>query len=110
MRFQATLARAIEVSGIGLHTGRHLDVRLRPAPPGHGIVFHRTDVDQVIPAVAEEAGHFDHATSIGPRGRDIGTVEPLLSAAFGCGIDNLIVEVNGPEVPILDGSAATWVL
>jgi len=109
MRFQATLARDIQISGIGLHSGCFLNVRLSPAEPGHGIVFRRTDVGQLIPALAEEAGAFDYATSLGPRGRELGTVEHLLSAAYGMGIDNLLVEVDGPEIPILDGSAAPWV-
>jgi UDP-3-O-[3-hydroxymyristoyl] N-acetylglucosamine deacetylase len=83
-------------------------VLLQPAPAGHGLVFYRSDVDAFIPALAENAGHFDHATTLGTRGRDVGTVEHLLSAAFGTGLDNLLIEIDGPEVPILDGSALPW--
>jgi UDP-3-O-[3-hydroxymyristoyl] N-acetylglucosamine deacetylase len=108
MRLQATLSRTLRIAGTGLHSGRHVDVLLHPAPPDHGIVLYRSDADVFIPAVAEEAGSFDHATSLGPRGSDVGTVEHLLSAAYGAGVDNLLVEVNGPEIPILDGSAAPW--
>lgn len=108
MRPQATLARATRVSGVGLHSGRHVDLILHPAQSGHGLVFYRSDVDAYIPALAEEAGRFEHATALGGRGRDIGTVEHLLAAAVGAGVDNLLIEVNGPEVPILDGSAAPW--
>ncbi len=81
---------------------------LTPAQPDHGIVFYRSDIDVFVPALAENAGRFDHATTLGTRGRDIGTVEHLLAAAYGIGLDNLLIEIDGPEVPILDGSAAAW--
>lgn len=109
MRLQTTLGRTITVSGIGLHSGRAVRATLRPAPAGRGIAFVRTDVGVVIPAVAEEAGRLDFATSIGEPGREVGTIEHLLSAAVGLGLDNLTVEIDGPEVPILDGSSAPWV-
>lgn len=108
MRAQNTLVRRVRLSGIGLHTGRHLRVVLHPARADHGVVFYRSDVDAFIPAVAEAAGRFDHATSLGERGRDVATVEHLLSAAVGAGLDNFLVELDGPEVPILDGSALPW--
>ena len=108
MLVQTTLARPVRLSGIGLHSGRHVNVVLRPAGADHGIVFWRTDVDAFVPAIAETAGRFDHATTLGERGRDLSTVEHLLSAVVGAGIDNLLVEVDGPEVPILDGSARPW--
>jgi len=109
MRLQTTLGRTISISGVGLHSGREVRATLRPAPAGRGIVFVRTDVGVVLPAVAEEAGRLDFATSLGERGREVGTVEHLLSAAVGLGLDNMTVEVDGPEVPILDGSSAPWV-
>lgn len=108
MLVQSTLARPVRISGIGLHTGRHVNVVLRPAGADHGLVFWRSDVDAYAPAIAEAAGRFDHATSLGARGRDVSTVEHLLSAAVGAGLDNLLVEVDGPEIPILDGSALPW--
>ena len=108
MRAQSTLVRRVRLSGIGLHTGRHVRVVLHPARADHGIVFYRSDVDTFIPAIAEAAGRFDHATSLGERGRDVTTVEHLLSAAVGAGLDNLLVELDGSEVPILDGSALPW--
>jgi UDP-3-O-[3-hydroxymyristoyl] N-acetylglucosamine deacetylase len=108
MLVQTTLARPVRLSGIGLHSGRHVHVVLHPADADHGIVFWRSDVDAFVPAIAEAAARFDHATSLGERGRDVGTVEHLLSATVGAGIDNLLVEVDGPEVPILDGSALPW--
>lgn len=103
-----TLSRPVRVSGVGLHTGRRAHVALHPAESGRGIVFFRTDVGAVIPAVAEETARFDHATTLGRPGREIGTVEHLLSALVGIGIHDLLVEVDGPELPILDGSAAPW--
>ncbi|MCL4809493.1 MAG: UDP-3-O-[3-hydroxymyristoyl] N-acetylglucosamine deacetylase [Thermoanaerobaculia bacterium] len=109
MRLQTTLGKTISVSGIGLHSGREIHATLRPAPAGRGIVFVRTDVGVTLPALAEEAGRLDYATSLGERGREVGTVEHLLSAAVGLGLDNMTVEVDGPEVPILDGSSAPWV-
>ncbi|HEX7579937.1 MAG TPA: UDP-3-O-acyl-N-acetylglucosamine deacetylase [Thermoanaerobaculia bacterium] len=109
MRSQTTLARPVRVHGIGLHTGREAQVVLRPAESGEGIVFFRTDVGREIRAISEEAGRFDYSTSLGPRGEEVGTVEHLLSAAFGSGLDNLYVEVDGPELPILDGSALPWI-
>lgn len=65
-------------------------------------------MDEFIPAAAESAGQFDHATSLGSKGRDISTVEHLLAAAYGIALDNILIEVDGPEVPILDGSSAPW--
>ena len=109
MRLQTTLARTIPVSGVGLHSGREVRAVLRPAPAERGVVFVRTDIGVSVPAVAEAAGRLDFATSLGERGRDVGTVEHLLLAAVGLGLDNLTVELDGPEVPILDGSSAPWV-
>ena len=109
MRLQTTLGRTISVSGVGLHSGRQVCATLRPAPAGRGIAFVRTDVGVVIPALAEEAGRLEYATSLGEAGREVGTIEHLLSAAVGLGLDNLTVEIDGPEVPILDGSSAPWV-
>ncbi len=109
MRSQTTLARAVRVAGIGLHSGRHVAAVLHPAEAGSGISFRRSDTGVVVPALAEEAGRLEYATTLGPAGSEIGTVEHLLSAAYGTGLDNLLVEVDGPEIPILDGSALPWV-
>lgn len=108
MRSQTTLAHPVRVHGIGLHTGSPVEVILRPGDAHDGITFYRSDVGREIRAVAEEAGRFDFSTSLGPRGEEIGTVEHFLAAAYGSGIDNLVVEVDGPEMPILDGSALPW--
>ena len=109
MRSQATLSQPIRVHGTGLHSGRSVEVLLHPAGIYQGISFFRRDTATTIPAVAEEAGKLDYATSLGAPGRDVGTVEHLLSAAAGLGLTNLVVEVDGPEMPILDGSALPWV-
>jgi len=108
MRRCFTLGRAVRVPGIGLHTGRPATVVLHPAEAGHGIVFYRGDVDAFIPALSEEVRSFDHATTLGLHGPDVSTVEHLLSALVGSGIHDLLVEIDGPELPILDGSAAPW--
>jgi UDP-3-O-[3-hydroxymyristoyl] N-acetylglucosamine deacetylase len=82
----------------------------RPAPENHGIVFRRTDrPDVAITASPSSAQSFDHATTIGHEGVLIGTVEHALSAAYGLGLDNLDIEVDGAEIPILDGSALPFV-
>ncbi len=108
MRPQTTVARPVRVSGVALHSGRHVETVLSPAPPNHGIAFWRQDAEALVPALVEQAGRFDHATSLGAPGREMATVEHLLSAAFGIGLDNLLVDVSEGELPILDGSAAPW--
>ncbi len=109
MRVQATVAHPVSVHGIGLHTGRPVEVILHPLGTGRGISFFRRDTGTAIPATTEEAGRLDYATSLGTPGNDVSTVEHLLSATAGLGITNLLVEVDGPELPILDGSALPWV-
>src|ERR1700759_2899857 len=109
---QRTLKAAINCVGVGLHSGRRVNVTIRPAAADHGIVFHRTDWDRVI------AAHYDNVAD--PRlctaladpamaSARIGTVEHLMAALSGLAIDNALIEVDGPEVPILDGSAAPFV-
>jgi UDP-3-O-[3-hydroxymyristoyl] N-acetylglucosamine deacetylase len=98
--------------GIGLHTGRVITMRIHPAPEDHGIVFVRTDIrpDAAIPARFENVVDTTLATTLGSEeGIVISTVEHLLSSFFGMGVDNAVVEVDGPEVPIMDGSAAPFV-
>lgn len=100
-------------AGIGVHSGTHVRMALQPAPVDTGILFVRTDVrnaDNVIRAHADSVGDTRNCTAIRNRaGVEIATVEHLMSACAGLGIDNLIVEVDGPEVPILDGSSAPFV-
>ena len=107
---QKTLRKDIECAGIGLHSGVRVAMRMRPAPPNSGIVFRRLDKGGAeIPARQEYLQRSNLATTLSKNDVSIGTVEHILSAAGGLGIDNLIVEVEGAEVPILDGSAAPFI-
>lgn len=106
---QQTLAGSFAFSGIGLHTGVHATVRILPAPAGKGIVFRRVDLDnfELLADVASVA-RVAYATTLMSRGVWISTVEHLLSALYGTGIDNAYVELDNFEVPILDGSAVPY--
>jgi UDP-3-O-[3-hydroxymyristoyl] N-acetylglucosamine deacetylase len=108
--YRRTLRREVACTGIGLHCGRPVRLRLLPAPAEHGIRFARTDVGVEIPATLAHIGAQDHATTLIKDGVSIGTVEHLLAALLGLGIDDVRVEVDGPEVPVLDGSAAPFVI
>jgi len=101
----------IRATGVGLHTGEKIYLTLRPAPADTGIVFVRVDVDPVveIAALTDNVGDTTLATTIMRDGHRISTIEHLMSAFSGLGIDNAFVEVSGPEMPIMDGSAATFV-
>lgn len=100
-------------AGIGVHSGAHVRMALTPAPVDTGIVFVRSDVrgvDNAIRAHADSVSDTRNCTAIrNPSGVELATVEHLLSACAGLGIDNMIVEVDGPELPILDGSSAPFV-
>src|SRR5262245_5798340 len=103
---QKTLRRPVSIAGVGIHSGRSVQLRLLPAPAGTGIVFRRTDSGGVeIPALATEVSSVELATTLGRDDVTISTVEHLLAAVRACDIDNLWVDLDGPEVPILDGSA-----
>ncbi len=108
---QRTLEHPIKCSGIGLHSGRKVELVLRPAPENSGIVFHRKTSGRTIklPAWAENVIDTRMCTTLGTDTARIATVEHLLSAMAGLGIDNAIVDVDGPEVPIMDGSSAPFV-
>jgi UDP-3-O-[3-hydroxymyristoyl] N-acetylglucosamine deacetylase len=110
MAYRRTLRREVACTGIGLHSGRPVRLRLLPAPAEHGIRFFRTDVGVEIPATLGHIGGQDHATTLRRDGVSIGTVEHLLAALCGMGVDDVRVELDGPEVPILDGSAAPFVI
>ncbi len=105
MRLQRTLKREVSFEGIGLHTGRHSKVRLRPASRDTGIIFIRTDKDLAIRASISSVTDTAFSTTLGYNGIKIRTVEHILAALYGLGIDNLFIEINGPEIPILDGSS-----
>ena len=110
MAYRRTLKREVGCTGIGLHSGKPVRLSLRPAPAEHGIRFLRTDVGVEIPATLEHLASQDHATTLSRDGVSIGTVEHLLSALLGLGVDDALVEVDGPEIPVLDGSAAPFVI
>lgn len=107
--FQQTLKTVIGCRGVGLHSGHKVSMNLVPAPPATGIVFRRTDIGAEIRAVWENAVESANCTMLADRaGRTVGTVEHLMAALAGAAVDNLIVELDGPEVPIMDGSAAPF--
>ncbi len=106
---QITLAESVEARGIGLHTAVPVQVRLMPAPPDTGYVFRRTDLGGFeIPATVESVAHCSYATTLMRTGVMLSTVEHLLSALRGCGVDNAYIEVDNLEVPIMDGSAEAF--
>jgi len=108
---QRTLKNVIRATGVGLHTGEKVYLTLKPAPIDTGIVFIRTDLDPVveIPARAEFVGDTTLSTALVKDDVRVSTVEHLLSAMAGLGIDNAFVELSAPEVPIMDGSAGPFV-
>jgi UDP-3-O-[3-hydroxymyristoyl] N-acetylglucosamine deacetylase len=108
---QRTLKNVIRATGVGLHTGEKVYLTLRPAVPDTGIVFRRVDLDSPvdIPARAENVGDTRLSTTLVKDGARISTVEHLLSAFAGLGIDNAYVDVSAAEVPIMDGSAGPFV-
>jgi len=111
MAYRRTLTRPVGCTGIGLHSGKLVRLELKPAPAGHGVRFRRTDVGGVeIPASLEHLASLDHATTLSRDGISVGTIEHLLSALSALGVDDVLVEVDGPEVPVLDGSAAPFVI
>ena len=108
--FERTIRSEIEFSGVGLHSGAAVSMRLVPAPAGSGIVFRRTDLDNFeIAANGRNVAKVSYATSLMRGSVLISTTEHLLSALIGFGVDNVIVEVDNLEVPILDGSALPYV-
>ena len=107
---EQTIAESIAIEGVGLHSGAPVTMRLLPAPAGSGIVFRRTDLDNFeIAANGRNVAKVSYATSLMRQGVLISTTEHLLSALIGMGIDNVIVELDNLELPILDGSALPYV-
>lgn len=100
----------MSVNGTGLHTGCQVSVTLRPAPSGTGIVFRRTDLRNFeIEALQMWVSRVELATTLMKQGVRLSTVEHLMSALYGCGVDNVYVDIDSLEVPILDGSSRPWV-
>ena len=107
---QQTIAKEAVYTGVGLHSGKEVHMRLLPAPVDTGIVFVRTDIEgqPTVRAVASNVTATVRATTIEENGVKFFTIEHLMSALHGCGIDNALIELDGGEVPILDGSARPW--
>lgn len=111
MKMQHTLKDIISFSGIGLHSGRAVKVRILPSAEDTGISFVRTDLpgSPAIKAVSANVISTSYATTIGLKGSSVSTIEHLMAAFYGMGVDNAVVELDGPEVPIMDGSAVDFI-
>lgn len=107
VQYQTTLRDAFTYEGVGLHTGVPCRIDVRPAPANTGLLFVTRGVE--IPAVAEYVVETARATVVGKDGVTISTIEHLLAALFGMGLANVRIDVDGPEIPVADGSAKTWV-
>jgi UDP-3-O-[3-hydroxymyristoyl] N-acetylglucosamine deacetylase len=110
LRFETTILHPVEATGVGLHSGVPVSIRILPAPPDTGIVFLRTDLDRFpVPASWRHVARVSYATSLMRQGVLISTTEHLLSVLYSSGIDNACVEIDNLEVPILDGSGLPFV-
>ena len=109
MTFQRTLRRQVACAGIGLHSGQKVTLGLKPAPADSGIRFRRSDLGTDIPASVVHLSGTNHATGLSRNGATVDTVEHLLAALVSLGIDNVTVELDRNEVPVMDGSAAPFV-
>src|SRR5277367_3192133 len=104
--FQTSIRHSVQTDGIGLHTGVRSKVRLAPAPADTGIVFRRVDLDYFpIEAHGQNVARVSYATSLMKKGVLLSTTEHLLAAIYSCGIDNIFIDIDAIEIPILDGSA-----
>ncbi len=110
MARQKTISKPIKTSGVGLHTGVKVNMKLKPAPPNTGYIFIRTDLDNFeIPASAEYISHCSYATTLLRKGVVLSTCEHLLSALRGIGVDNCFIELDNIEIPIMDGSSENFI-
>lgn len=112
MEYQQTINKEFRLTGPGLHTGRTVTVTVKPAPENFGIAFRRTDRTSIITqfAIADKVGETSRGTTLGSGRHTIATIEHLMSALHGMKIDNALVELDGGEIPIIDGSARPWLL
>ncbi len=108
---QRTLAQAIELQGVGLHTGAKVNLKLCPAPENHGYQFQRVDMEgqPIIPADCDLVTTTQRGTTLEFNGAKVHTTEHVLAAIYGCEVDNVLIQVDGPEMPIMDGSAKPFV-
>jgi UDP-3-O-[3-hydroxymyristoyl] N-acetylglucosamine deacetylase len=110
LRFETTVQRPVETSGVGLHSGVPVKIRIVPAPPSTGLVFLRSDLNNFpIPASWRHVARVSYATSLMRQGVLISTTEHLLSVLYSMGVDNAFIEIDNLEVPILDGSGLPFV-
>ena len=109
--FQHTLASEAKISGVGIHTGQNVQMTLKPAEPNTGIVFKRIDLPNAPTVKADVDNVIDttRSTTIEANGARVGTIEHLMAALVGNSVDNVCIEINGGEVPILDGSSGPFV-
>lgn len=107
---QHTLKGPVTISGVGLHTGAQVNMTLKPAPPGFGIKFQRIDLPEqpVVKADVDYVVDTTRSTTLEHSGARVSTIEHIMAALAGTGVDNVLIELNGPEVPIMDGSAAPF--
>lgn len=108
---QHTIKAPVTVSGVGLHTGANVNVIFNPAPPNHGIKFQRVDLEEktIVPADVDYVVDISRGTTLEVDGARVGTIEHSLAALVGLQIDNVLIEIDGPEVPILDGSSLPFI-
>lgn len=108
---QKTISKSIHLHGIGLHTGKKVNLDMHPAPVNHGIKFQRVDIEEspILPADVSKVVSTNRGTTIKQGNAQVSTIEHALSAISGLGIDNILIEIDGPEVPIMDGSAYPFV-
>ncbi len=106
--FRQTIARAVSATGTALHAGVPVTMTLAPAPAGHGVVFRRADLGKAVPALYDRVGETKLGTVIVQDGASIGVIEHLMAAVAGAAIDDLLVTLDGPEPPILDGDALSY--
>ena len=108
---QKTLNTPISFQGKGLHTGLNVTMTINPAEPGHGIKFRRTDIEgaPVVEALADYVTDTSRGTTIEKKGVRISTIEHVMAALWGCGVDNALIDIDAPETPIMDGSARQYV-
>src|ERR1700679_161208 len=110
MPYQLTIQKPVEIEGVGLHTAVQCHLRLLPAPADTGIVFRRVDLDNfTIEAHVRNVARVSYATSLMRQSVLISTTEHLLAALYSCGIDNIFIELDALELPILDGSAKPFI-
>ena len=108
---QHTISSAVSISGTGLHTGVLVDMTLKPANPGFGIQFQRIDLaaQPIIKADCDLVTDTSRGTTLQVGDAKVSTVEHVLAALVGMGVDNVLIELNGPEIPIMDGSSAPFI-